>query len=143
MRYRVASPQAIHETIDGEVVAINLSTGAYYSLRHTGAEAWALLGSGMSVAAASRTMARRYDVGPEGVEEALSSLADRLRQEGLLAPVPDDGDGAAGPDLDPLPPGATFVPPVLEKFDDMQDLILLDPVHEVDEGKGWPHPTGN
>ena len=31
-----------------------------------------------------------------------------------------------------------YVPPVLEKFTDMQDLILLDPVHEVSE-RGWPH----
>ena len=31
-----------------------------------------------------------------------------------------------------------FVPPTLEKYTDMQDLVLLDPVHEVDE-RGWPH----
>jgi hypothetical protein len=30
-----------------------------------------------------------------------------------------------------------FDEPVLEKFEDMQDLILLDPVFEVDEA-GWP-----
>jgi len=27
---------------------------------------------------------------------------------------------------------------VVEKYTDMQDLVLLDPVHEVDE-RGWPH----
>jgi hypothetical protein len=32
-----------------------------------------------------------------------------------------------------------FEPPLLEKFDDLQDLILLDPVHEVLEEEGWPH----
>ena len=29
----VSSPQVIHETIDGEVIVINLGTGSYYSLR--------------------------------------------------------------------------------------------------------------
>ena len=28
--------------------------------------------------------------------------------------------------------------PIIEKFTDMQELLLLDPIHEVDE-KGWPH----
>jgi len=28
--------------------------------------------------------------------------------------------------------------PVLESFGDMQSLLLLDPVHEVDEKLGWP-----
>jgi hypothetical protein len=28
--------------------------------------------------------------------------------------------------------------PVLNKYTDMQDLLLLDPIHEVDE-RGWPN----
>jgi hypothetical protein len=32
---------------------------------------------------------------------------------------------------------AAFVAPVLHKHTDMQDLLLLDPIHEVDE-TGWP-----
>ncbi len=31
-----------------------------------------------------------------------------------------------------------FTNPVLEKFTDMADLLLLDPIHEVDES-GWPN----
>jgi hypothetical protein len=31
-----------------------------------------------------------------------------------------------------------FQAPALEKHSDMQDLILLDPVHEVGP-RGWPH----
>jgi hypothetical protein len=31
-----------------------------------------------------------------------------------------------------------FEPPILERFDDMQELLLLDPVHEVSDEEGWP-----
>ena len=31
-----------------------------------------------------------------------------------------------------------FEAPILQKYTDMQDLLLLDPIHEVDEA-GWPH----
>jgi hypothetical protein len=27
---------------------------------------------------------------------------------------------------------------VLERYTDMQELLLLDPIHDVDES-GWPH----
>jgi hypothetical protein len=30
--------------------------------------------------------------------------------------------------------------PPISKFTDMQDIILLDPVHEVD-ARGWPHAS--
>jgi hypothetical protein len=37
-------------------------------------------------------------------------------------------------------PSGPVAPPVLQKFQDMKELILLDPVHEVHEDLGWPHP---
>lgn len=37
----------------------------------------------------------------------------------------------------PSPSPVPFEPPVLEKYTDMQDLLLLDPIHEVDD-TGWP-----
>jgi hypothetical protein len=29
-----------------------------------------------------------------------------------------------------------FVPPILQKYSDMQELFMLDPIHEVDEAEG-------
>ena len=34
---------------------------------------------------------------------------------------------------------AAFVPPALTIYEDMADLLLLDPIHDVDEA-GWPMP---
>jgi hypothetical protein len=33
--------------------------------------------------------------------------------------------------------GGAFSPPVLQKFSDMQELLLVDPIHEV-KAEGWP-----
>jgi len=35
-----------------------------------------------------------------------------------------------------------FVSPSFTTFTDMQDIILLDPVHEVDT-QGWPHASAD
>ena len=32
-----------------------------------------------------------------------------------------------------------FQEPALQKYTDMEDLLLLDPIHEVDD-TGWPNP---
>ena len=32
-----------------------------------------------------------------------------------------------------------FQSPEIQKFTDMEDLLLIDPIHEVDEEAGWPN----
>ena len=43
LRFRTNTPDVMHETIDGEVIAINLVSGNYYSFRGTGAQIWTLV----------------------------------------------------------------------------------------------------
>ena len=42
---RVNSPHVIHETIDGEVIVINLASGNYYSVKGAGADVWDVIES--------------------------------------------------------------------------------------------------
>jgi hypothetical protein len=32
-----------------------------------------------------------------------------------------------------------FAEPILQKYTDMEALLLADPIHEVDKSTGWPH----
>jgi hypothetical protein len=141
-RFRVNSPQTIHQTIDGEVVIINLATGSYFSLRGSGARIWELVSDGWSPEEVASDLAGRYRARGQELQDAVGTLTTELQGEGLIVPLQADGKppGANG---GPVPVDAAslaaFEPPLLEKFEDMQDLILLDPVHEVDESEGWPH----
>jgi Coenzyme PQQ synthesis protein D (PqqD) len=136
-RYRVSSPRVMHETIDDEVIVIDLKTGSYYSLRAAGAEIWRGVERGLAEDEIAEALVARYDGSRHEIGAAVSELLRELSAEGLI----ESANGAG----EPLSPGATddsprerFQPPVLEKHADMQDLILLDPVHEVD-ARGWPH----
>lgn len=136
IRYAVRGPHVIHEAIDGEVVIINLETGNYYSLRGTGARVWEGIGADVPADAIAADLAAAFD-GVDAPPDLTAFLAE-LEAEGLIGPSAADGGGhGAMPGFS----GArqAFAPPVLERFTDMQDLILLDPVHEVDEAHGWPH----
>jgi hypothetical protein len=144
MRYRVNSPNVINETIDGEAIMINLATGSYYSLDRVGGDVWALLEASLPVDDIVEELGRRYDAAEDDIRSELDGLLHQLSDEELVVPCHDDYPAGAAASLEPVPAGRPpFRAPRLEKFTDMQDLILLDPVHEVDS-RGWPHlPDGN
>lgn len=141
MRYRVNSPNVINETIDGEAIIINLATGTYYSLDRVGGAIWAFLEASLPVEEIVKELARRYDGDSDHMRREVEALIKRLSDEALIVPCT-KGDPMGTVALEPPVGGrAPFRPPVLEVFTDMQDLILLDPVHEVDS-RGWPHLPG-
>jgi hypothetical protein len=137
-RYRINRPQVITETIEGEAVIIHQGTGAYYSIAATGAAVWAGVEAEASLGEITAFIEGSYaDAGADEVAAGVEGLIDELRQEDLI--VDANGDGPPGElKLDGGPKQERFAPPALRKFTDMQDLILIDPVHEVDE-RGWPH----
>jgi hypothetical protein len=137
-RYKV-SPRVINETIDGEAVMINLASGNYYILDPVGAEVWTYIERTASVSEIVEGLSARYDGSPADIEGAVGGLLAELQSEDLVVPA-DGGNGAAHTAAPVAPAGdrQPFSTPKLEKFTDMQDLILIDPVHQVDEA-GWPH----
>lgn len=139
-RFRVNSPNVIHETIEGEVILIDLKTGTYYSLRDAGATVWQAIAQGAGEDGIAAELRSRYEASEGEIHDAMRQLLGELEREGLVradeaepgeVTPPVSVNGAAR-----LP----FAAPVLEKHTDMQDLILLDPVHEVG-AEGWPHPA--
>ena len=132
--YRANEPRIVHEVIDGEAVIVDLESGTYFSLRGSGAIVWEVVSRGGTTEDAVEVAARAFVVDAEAAD-AISNLVDELVAAGLVVPAPERRGGETtvhpGERLD-------FDTPVLERFTDMEDLLLLDPVHNVDE-RGWPH----
>jgi hypothetical protein len=131
--YKPTPRKVVHETIDGEVILIQLERGVYFSLGGTGAEIWDLLARGFGTAAISAAIARRYASEADAVAAAVAGLVEQLVAEDVLVA---DGD-AGGGEIQLEPAEGEFEAPALERYDDMQDFLLIDPVHEVAES-GWP-----
>jgi hypothetical protein len=126
----LALPRCSADDFDGEIVAINLETGIYYSLKESAALIWHDLLDGHSLEALLGHL--RDD---DETRAAVAGFADRLIDSGLMR-VSAAGRDPAGPAR--IASALPLSPPVLEQFGDMQDLLLLDPVHEVDDEIGWP-----
>lgn len=136
-RYRIRSDGIMHETIDGEVIIINIDKGVYYSLQGTGAYLWELLSQRPSVDALVDMAAQRFTGSRQQIHAGIEAFCDRLREEELIEV---ETGGAPPVSLSPgaVPGGGEFVEPVFEKYTDMEQLLLLDPIHEV-EDSGWPN----
>ncbi len=135
--FRLAGPDIVHDVIDDGIVVVNLSAGAYFTLDGVAREIWDLLASGRSQGEITADLGTRYDARPEEIVDGVESFLGRLSEEGLIVGA---GEGPLSEPSGLL--GRTdkrpFAAPVLVKYTDLEDLLTLDPIHEVDDS-GWPH----
>lgn len=143
-RIRINTPKVVHETIDGETVILNLDNGNYYSLVGTGAHIWDYIEKGATVQNIIEMLHCDYKESKEEIETEINNFLSELMKEDLTSPDGSDTSHIFNSSDDQVETAAkrqknSFAPPVLNKYTDMQDLLLLDPIHEVDDTAGWPN----
>ena len=111
--YTVNTKKAISETLDNETIIINLETGCYYSMNPAGTAIWSALTNGTPIA-----------INTPAVEDFFNQLIT----DGLVSEVSANDNT----------PFTATEEPKLEKYTDMQEMLLADPIHDVDTA-GWPN----
>lgn len=139
IRFRINAENVVHETVDGEVIAIDLDNGSYYSLAGSAPAIWELLARGVTEPEVCEALGVKFDADAETIRGEVSTLIEKLRESGLVVSTEDaPGEPVAGAGEDG--PKAPFEPARVERYTDMKDYFLLDPIHEVDTA-GWPRPA--
>ena len=130
MHYATQVPMLVSRQFDNEIIIANFETGLYYSLIGTAADIWLGLKAGWTVETIAAAISRFAAC--EAADD-VESFVETLLAENIIAPHHGD------PDQQPWSPQFSnpFSTPVLDRFDDLRDLIFLDPVHDVSEA-GWP-----
>jgi len=138
LRYRINTPDVVQEGFDDEVIVVNLRAGAYYTLAGSGPAIWRALENTASLAEIRHHLTAGFQGDADAIAAATESLLRELETEALIVASP---VGAVSPPLPaPSAPPADLPPfeaPQLTKYTDMRDLLVLDPIHDVDES-GWP-----
>ena len=143
--FRVNAPNVIHEIIDGEAVLVNLETGRYYSMAGAAAVVWDCLEKGLKSAQIVEVVAAQYEGDQAEIASTIQRLFDDLQTEQLIMPAEAATGSGDKPAVNRAANGPTkppFEAPILHKYTDMEDLLLLDPIHDVDES-GWPNTNPN
>ena len=140
--FGVAGPHVVGDEVDGEVIVINLDNGSYFSFRDVASVLWQLfLDRPVSLDEMVSHLAARYRGDPGAMRIAVDAFVRSVEAEGLIASSdassPAEAAGApAGPTSD-LP---EFEVPTFEKHTEMEEFLLVDPIHEVDVSQ-WPVVT--
>jgi hypothetical protein len=118
---------------------LNLDSGSYYSAQGIGTVIWSLVSDGASEAAILQHMRAEYTGNGDEIASATAKFLDQLVTESLVEPDNIvDGSGEQAPAMARAPNKSNaFSLPLLQKYTDMEEMLLLDPIHEVDE-HGWP-----
>ena len=138
--YRLRQRDVTHERLDGEVIAVNLLTGRYYSMSGTAADIWSATLLTGTARGAQELLAAVYTL-PVQADAEIESFLDRCVEAELFEVTGAAGIYQQGTDRAALPedfPRTSWLPPNLEEYEDLQDLILVDPIHDT-SALGWPH----
>ena len=142
---KVNSPRVVHETIDGETIIMDMKTGHYYSLEWPGTFIWEYLAEGAQPLSLFEKFLEKGLSKKEKFSE-VESFIKHLMDENLLSEIQENEveinevSGTLNNNIEKLV--QNFKAPVVNKYTDMQEMLLLDPIHDVDE-KGWPEPKVN
>jgi hypothetical protein len=134
--FQVNEPDVSAELFENEVLAINLSSGHYHSMRFSAVPFWLMISNGYTTDAAIAEIAKYYGIEESIIKEDFYSFLNELiksqllkeRNSEMVQEIADFQTFCAG----------KYEKPLLENYMDMKDLILLDPIHEVDI-IGWPN----
>ena len=122
------------EIIDGEAVILDLRCGRYYTTELVGAEVWRAATEGVPCGDIVSSCRDHFPDQSE-IESDVHALLEGLVAAGLLErqdeSIPSEQSALTWPN--------TYTAPDLKCYDDLADMMALDPVHDVD-ATGWPTP---
>lgn len=132
MGFALGAPTIVSEVINGEAIIIDMQSGNYYSTEGLGTSLWLAATAGQDRATLIGSIGVSYPESREASADADTFLNVLLENKLLIeiasnGAIVDDLVGSIG----------AYVCPKLQRHSDMQDLIMLDPIHDVD-AVGWP-----
>lgn len=140
--WRIRHDSVMSEVLDGEAVIVDLQSGRYHAAVDVAATVWTAVGRGVSFDEIVIEVRRRHLDAPADAADQVRAFLAELVDQGLVAPVEAGTDGVADAldvtDVEAPVATTPWRPPALESHDDLEDLLLLDPVHDVTAG-GWPN----
>lgn len=125
------NPRLAADVFDGEYIIANLDTGLYYSVQ------------GLAVTIIKSLpfpdynpivleLASAFPENAASIKSELTTIIKELLEEEII--MQNNTDAPASNPLCILP--TEYSAPKFNRYADMQDLLLLDPIHDVDEA-GW------
>lgn len=135
LRYAKFDNNILSDVFGEEVVLVNLDSGMYYSLRGSATQIWIRLFNQYSLIEILADLIQIYQVTENQLITDINLFVTQLLELKIIKTATD----AERKKIDFISKDVLidYSTPVVEIFSDMQEILLLDPVHDVDKS-GWP-----
>lgn len=80
----VASDAVLASEVGGEIVILDVQSGAYFTLDATGSHVWRALAEPADLPTLCRKLERRYDAPPETIRRDVSAFLEKMLDKGLV-----------------------------------------------------------
>lgn len=129
----VNAPTVVSETIAGEAIIMHHGTGEYFDTLGSGAVIWEAIEHTTTRGGIVARLVAVYGLDPDYAKATSEAFLATLDHHDLIRSI--DGTPLALPVVGTR--GLPFAEPVLGVHTDLADMLLLDPIHDVDTA-GWP-----
>ena len=131
--YKLNEEKMFYDMAVGQAIVINFTTGMYYGTSSLGSAVLDALRAGAATEAVCKAI-QALPGCPEDMVAQLDTFIGQLLEKEILVPAESTG-AACAIDASSLADGFQLT---VDEFAEVQDLILADPVHDVDVEQGWP-----
>jgi len=131
--YKLNEEKMFYDMAEGQAIVINFTTGIYYGTSSLGSAVLDALLAGADTQTVL-TALQALPGCPEDMEAQLRAFIGQLLEKEVITA----GESTGAPcaiDTAALADGFLLT---VDEFAEVQDLILADPVHDVDVEQGWP-----
>ena len=136
--YRINHSAVASDIVNGEAIMMHHPSGDYFSTEGVGAVIWRWIGEARSHDQILQALEAGFPRSG-GIATALEAFLAELSEHDLIRQIPlGDGEAPGVPLPRPTEFAGEFAPPTLNVYTDMRDVLLLDPIHEVNDVSGWP-----
>lgn len=132
--YKLNEEKMFFDVADGQAVVINFINGMYYGTSMLGSVVLERLVKGNDVKCIAEAVKLLPEC-PEDFEEQMQEFISKLQEKEILVPGETVPGGNEVIDQKAVEEGFVLN---LDEFAEVQDLILADPIHDVDVEQGWP-----
>lgn len=132
--YKLNDEKMFYDMAEGQAIVINFTSGMYYGTSSLGSAVLDALLAGASVEATLAAI-KALPGCPADMDAQLNAFVEALLAKEVIVAIDGDGNDTATIDAASLSDGFVLT---VDEFTEVQDLIMADPVHDVDVEQGWP-----
>ena len=131
--YKLNEEKMFYDMAEGQAIVINFTTGMYYGTSSLGSAVLDALLAGANVETVLNAI-KALPGCPADMGAQLDVYIAQLIEKEIIVPT-DASNATCSIDDSVLQDGFKLT---VDEFAEVQDLILADPVHDVDVEQGWP-----